>query len=182
MDLIINTENDFVLNDFKYVFTKEYPFLMIYFKDEEDWEIEDTKLFSEILKKKLKNVIITDDSTIGELIEQFLISFGVWIDIRGLKDNELIELPENYTLSNLNSSLLEDGYDEFPRSSLGLRVVKANNFDNKYKLQHLDGEEVIINTENFDKNATNLMLAKDNEGKVYVINAETLEVIKSVKN
>lgn len=54
MDLIISTENDFVLSDCKYVFTKKYPFLMIYFKDEEDWEIDDTKLFSEILKKDYK--------------------------------------------------------------------------------------------------------------------------------
>jgi hypothetical protein len=180
MDLIISTEYDFVLNDCKYVFTKKYPYLMIFFKDDEDWEIEDTKLFSEILKKKVQNVNIADDSTIGELIEQFLNSFGVWIDIRGLKDEKLIELPENYSLEKLNNNLFEDGYDEFPRSSLGLRVVKANNSDEKYKLQHLDGEDVIINNENFDKNATNLMLAKDNEGKVYVINAETLEVIKSI--
>jgi len=180
MDLIISTENDFVLSDCKYVFTKKYPFLMIYFKDEEDWEIDDTKLFSEILKKRLQNVNISDDSTIDELIKQFLDSFGVWIDIRGFKDKKLIELPENYTLENLNSNLSEDGYDEFPRSTLGLRVVEDVNQDGKFKIQHLDGDQVIINYENLDKSAANIMLLKDNNGKVYAVNVETLEVISSI--
>jgi hypothetical protein len=180
MDLIISTENDFQLNDFKYVFTKKYPCLMVFFISENDEEIDGGKLFFEITQKREKDIYISDDSTINAIIKDFKDFYGVFIDIMGIQNNELIELPKDYSIKRLNNNLFRDGYDEFPRSTLGLRVVKANNYDDKYILQHLDGEEVIINSENLDKNATNLMLAKDSEGKVYVINAETLEVIESV--
>ena len=155
---------------------------MIFFINGKDEEIDGGKLFFEITQKREKDIYISDDSTINALIKDFKDFYGVFVDIMGIQNNELVELPKDYSIKRLNNNLFRDGYDEFPRSTLGLRVVKANNYDDKYILQHLDGEEVIINSENLDKNATNLMLAKDNDGKVYVINAETLEVIESVKN
>jgi hypothetical protein len=178
MDLIISTENDFQLDDFKYVFTKKYPCLMIFFINEKDEEFDGSKLFFEITQKREKDIHISDDSTIYEIIEDFKDFYGVFIDIMGIQNNELIELPKDYSIKRLNYNLKRDGYHEFPRSSLGLRVVKTK--DDKYKLQHLDGEEVLIHKENLDKNAANILLAKDHNGKVYAINAATLEVISSI--
>jgi hypothetical protein len=182
MDLVLLTENDIILTDIQYSFTKNYPYIMIHFFDDNDVIYDANKYLFEIAKYRNEAVIVTKDSTIEEIQYLYYENFGIHIKIAGFRDNEAVYIDSSYTLEEIDSQLRDiEGFKPYPIYNIGLRVFPDSNNKEKMIVKHLDGEEVIIDESLLKKDANNVIILKDKDGIVYAIDAITMEVISKKK-
>lgn len=178
MDLVLLPENNITLSDFQYSFTKNYPYIMIHFFDDNDVRYDPNKSLFEIAKYRNEAVIITKDSTIDEIQYLYYENFGIHIKIAGFRDDNAVFIDSEYTLEEIDCQLRDiEGFIPYPIYNIGLRVVPDPNNKEKKIVKHLDGEEVIFDESLLKTDANNVLLAKDKDGFVYAINALTMEVI-----
>jgi hypothetical protein len=178
MNIILLSENDVILTDLQYGFAKFYPYLMIHFFDDSDSMYDNRKYLFEIAKFRKGSITISKNMTIVDVQNLFIENFGIKIHIAGYKNEEVEFIDSQETLEKINQKLKSiKAYSKYPIYNLGLRAFPDPNNNEKFIIKHLDGKDVKVDKRILKSDKLNIVLFKDDEGYINVVNASNMEIL-----